>query len=134
MRHFEAAEKFLVSRHKLLEPGKIPFARRGGTDHGLSQPLDASDRDRYLDGHPACLSWPDNRQRSQCPEHVAVHQRCRDNLDLATPSIAFRVDDLAGSHATLTGRGVPVTDIGEHGGTASFAFSDPEGHWFAVTA
>jgi lactoylglutathione lyase len=56
-----------------------------------------------------------------------------DNLDLATPSIAFRVDDLQATHTTLVGRGVQVSDVGDHGGTPSFAFSDPEGHWFAVT-
>jgi lactoylglutathione lyase len=57
-----------------------------------------------------------------------------DNLDLATPSIGFQVDDLAAAHAELAGRGVEATDIGDHGGTPSFAFSDPEGHWFAVLA
>jgi len=56
-----------------------------------------------------------------------------DNLDLATPSIAFNVDDLETTHAALVGRGVQATDVGEHSGTPSFAFSDPEGHWFAVT-
>ena len=56
-----------------------------------------------------------------------------DNLDLATPSIAFQVDDLEGARAALVGRGVEATDVGEHSGTPSFAFSDPEGHWFAVT-
>jgi lactoylglutathione lyase len=56
-----------------------------------------------------------------------------DNLDLATPSIAFHVDDLDATHAALVGRGVQATDVGEHGGTPSFAFSDPEGRWFAVT-
>ena len=56
-----------------------------------------------------------------------------DGLDLATPSIAFHVDDLDATHADLVGRGVQATDVGEHEGTPSFAFSDPEGHWFAVT-
>jgi lactoylglutathione lyase len=56
-----------------------------------------------------------------------------DNLDLATPSIAFHVDDLEAAHAALAGRGVQTTDVGEHTGTPSFAFSDPEGRWFAVT-
>ena len=56
-----------------------------------------------------------------------------DNLDLATPSIAFHVDDLEATRATLVGRGVEATEVGEHEGTPSFAFSDPEGHWFAVT-
>src|SRR5262245_34873135 len=56
-----------------------------------------------------------------------------DNLDLATPSIAFQVDDLQASHDTLAASGVQVSDVGEHSGTPSFAFSDPEGHWFAVT-
>jgi lactoylglutathione lyase len=56
-----------------------------------------------------------------------------DGLDLATPSIAFHVDDLEATHTDLVGRGVHATDVGEHEGTPSFAFSDPEGHWFAVT-
>ena len=56
-----------------------------------------------------------------------------DGLDLATPSIAFRVDDLQASHTTLVGRGVQVSEVGEHSGTPSFAFADPEGRWFAVT-
>jgi catechol 2,3-dioxygenase-like lactoylglutathione lyase family enzyme len=56
-----------------------------------------------------------------------------DNLDLATPSIAFQVDDLEASHAGLVERGVQATDVGEHEGTPSFAFSDLEDHWFAVT-
>jgi lactoylglutathione lyase len=56
-----------------------------------------------------------------------------DDLDLATPSIAFRVDDLEATHATLVGRGVQATAVGVHSGTPSFAFADPEGHWFAVT-
>ena len=56
-----------------------------------------------------------------------------DNLDLATPSIAFRVDDLQATHDDLVKRGVQATDVVEHSGTPSFAFADPEGRWFAVT-
>jgi lactoylglutathione lyase len=56
-----------------------------------------------------------------------------DNLDLGTPSIAFKVDDLETTRAELVGRGVEATDVAEQSGTPSFAFSDPEGHWFAVT-
>jgi lactoylglutathione lyase len=56
-----------------------------------------------------------------------------DNLDLATPSIAFYVDDLEAAHGTFVERGVQATDVSEHEGTPSFAFSDPEGRWFAVT-
>ena len=56
-----------------------------------------------------------------------------DNLDLATPSIAFAVDDLEEARAALVGRGVQATEVGEHQGTRSFAFPDPEGRWFAVT-
>jgi lactoylglutathione lyase len=56
-----------------------------------------------------------------------------DNLDLATPSIGFNVDDLEAARAALVERGVQATDVGEHGGTPSFAFSDNEGRWFAVT-
>jgi lactoylglutathione lyase len=56
-----------------------------------------------------------------------------DGLDLATPSICFHVDDLEAARAELVGRGVQATDVGDHQGTPSFAFSDPEGRWFAVT-
>ena len=56
-----------------------------------------------------------------------------DNLDLATPSIAFRVEDLGAARTDLVGKGVQATEVGEHSGTPSFAFADPEGHWFAVT-
>jgi lactoylglutathione lyase len=56
-----------------------------------------------------------------------------DNLDLATPSICFHVDDLDAARARLVGGGVQATEVGDHQGTPSFAFSDPEGRWFAVT-
>ena len=56
-----------------------------------------------------------------------------DDLDLATPSIALRVEDLQATQDTFVGRGVQATDVGDHEGTPSFAFSDPEGKWFAVT-
>ncbi len=55
-----------------------------------------------------------------------------DGLDLATPSIAFRVEDLASTHAELVAKGVNATDVGEHSGIASFAFPDNENRWFAV--
>ena len=55
-----------------------------------------------------------------------------DDLDLASPSIAFRVDDLAAARAALVAKGVRATEVGEHSGIASFAFPDNEGLWFAV--
>lgn len=55
-------------------------------------------------------------------------------LDLATPSIALHADDLDAVRAQLVERGVPAMEVGEHSGVRSFAFSDPEGRWFAVTA
>ena len=56
-----------------------------------------------------------------------------DNLDLATPSIALQADDLEMERERLVSQGVAAVEIGEHGGVRSFAFSDPEGRWFAVT-
>ncbi len=53
-------------------------------------------------------------------------------LDLGTPSMCMRVTDLQAAHAELSARGVSTSPIGEHSGTLSFAFSDPEGRWFAV--
>jgi hypothetical protein len=57
-----------------------------------------------------------------------------EGLDLATPSIAFAVDDLDAARAGLVERGVPASEVGQHGGIRSFAFADPEGRWFAVTS
>lgn len=55
-----------------------------------------------------------------------------DGLDLATPSMCFHADDLDAMRATLVARGVSATEPADHHGTRSFAFSDPEGRWFAV--
>lgn len=55
-----------------------------------------------------------------------------DGLDLATPSIAFGVEDLAATRTALVRNGVQTTEIGEHSGLTTFAFSDNEGRWFAM--
>ena len=55
-------------------------------------------------------------------------------LNLGSPSVALQAEDLEAAHAQLAARGVTVMEIGEHGGVRSFAFSDPEGRWFAMTA
>jgi lactoylglutathione lyase len=56
-----------------------------------------------------------------------------DGLDLATPSLAFHVDDLAVTREALVAAGVQATELGNHSGVDAFAFSDNEGRWFAVT-
>ena len=56
-----------------------------------------------------------------------------DGLDLATPSIAFNVDDLPATRESLVAAGVQASPVGEHSGIKAFAFSDNEGRWFAVT-
>ncbi len=56
-----------------------------------------------------------------------------DGLDLGSPSICFHVEDLAATRAGMVSRGVQATEVGEHHGMPNFAFSDPEGRWFAVT-
>ena len=63
---------------------------------------------------------------------LALMQDNPDGLDLATPSIAFRVDDLAATRDALVAKGVQATEVGDHGGIASFAFPDNEDRWFAV--
>lgn len=55
-----------------------------------------------------------------------------DGLDLATPSIAFYVENLQETHSALTSKNVSVSEIAEHSGMQSFAFSDNENRWFAV--
>lgn len=54
------------------------------------------------------------------------------NLDLATPSIAFYVSALSKVRSALIEKGVHVSEISDHGGNQSFAFSDNEARWFAV--
>ena len=55
-----------------------------------------------------------------------------DGLDLATPSIAFEVADLDALRARFVAAGVPASEITTAHGPRSFAFSDPEGRWFAA--
>ena len=55
------------------------------------------------------------------------------NLDLATPSMAFHVADLVASRDKLIAAGVQASEISEFSGVESFAFSDNEARWFAVT-
>ena len=64
---------------------------------------------------------------------LALMQGNPDGLDLATPSMAFHVEDLAATREGLVSAGVQTTEVGEHSGVESFAFSDNEGRWFAVT-
>ena len=54
-------------------------------------------------------------------------------LDLATPSIAFNSEDLAATRQKLVQAGIEATEVGSQAGVESFAFSDNEGRWFAVT-
>ena len=55
-----------------------------------------------------------------------------DNLDLATPSIAFYVPNLQETHNLLLEKKIHVTEIVDRGGIHSFAFIDNEGRGFAV--
>ena len=54
-------------------------------------------------------------------------------LDLATPSMAFNVDDLESARTKLVDAGIQATEISDAPGVLSFAFPDNEGRWFAVT-
>ncbi len=65
---------------------------------------------------------------------LALMKENPDGLDLATPSMCLHVNDLEAERTRLLGRGVTVSELSAHGGTRSFAFSDPEGRWFAVSA
>jgi len=57
-----------------------------------------------------------------------------DGLDLATPSICFRVDDINATRAAMAAREVQTTEVSEMNGAVTFAFCDPENRWFAVMA
>lgn len=53
-------------------------------------------------------------------------------LNLGAPSIAIYVSNLEETRATLAGKDVQCSEIADHGGINSFAFSDNENRWFAV--
>lgn len=63
---------------------------------------------------------------------LALMRQHPHGLDLATPSMAFRVPDLETTHRELRERGVSTSDINEQAGIPSFAFADNENRWFAV--
>ena len=63
---------------------------------------------------------------------LALMQQFEHGLDLATPSLAFRVADLEKTHRELRTKNVETSQINEQAGVPSFAFSDNEGRWFAV--
>jgi catechol 2,3-dioxygenase-like lactoylglutathione lyase family enzyme len=63
---------------------------------------------------------------------LALMQDNPHGLDLATPSMAFYVDDLEATHARLVAAGVEAMPPGDNFGMRTFAFSDNEARWFAV--
>ncbi|MFM8927310.1 MAG: VOC family protein [Rhodoluna sp.] len=65
---------------------------------------------------------------------LALMENNPDGLDLATPSIAFHSENLLATREQLVVVGVQATELGNHSGVESFAFSDNEGRWFAVTS
>jgi lactoylglutathione lyase len=110
----------------------------------------------YVQDSEACLRfWTEQvgmvqRQRKDAAGHViyqvgfadqdvsfelvplALMQDNPDGLDLATPSVCFRSEELQTLQTKLVGNGVQATEVGEHFGMRTFAFCDPEGKWFAV--
>lgn len=63
---------------------------------------------------------------------LELMQNNPNNLDLATPSIAFYVPNLEVYRTALLEKGIQATDIADRGGISSFAFIDNEGRGFAV--
>ena len=54
------------------------------------------------------------------------------DLDLATPSMCFYVQDAESEHKRLINNKVNCIDVNENFGRKGFAFSDNEERWFAV--
>ncbi len=63
---------------------------------------------------------------------LELMQNNPDGLNLGTPSIAFHVSHLQDTRQGLVEKGVNCTEIADHGGVNSFAFSDNENRYFAV--
>jgi len=110
----------------------------------------------YVNDSQACIDFWTNQvgmrlvnQESVC-EHIVAKVGFKDqdfafelvplemmkdnpnNLDLATPSICFYVQDVESEHQKLKSNNVTCIDVNEHFGRKGFAFSDNEGRWFAV--
>ena len=64
----------------------------------------------------------------------ALMEKAGHGVVTVTPSMCFHVADLESEHQRLKAANVDVTDISDHFGTLTFAFSDPEGRWSAVMA
>lgn len=63
---------------------------------------------------------------------LALMENNPDGLNLGSPSIAFYVSSLNDTRAHLQSQQVTCSEIADHGGIQSFAFSDNENRWFAV--
>jgi catechol 2,3-dioxygenase-like lactoylglutathione lyase family enzyme len=67
-------------------------------------------------------------------EQVGMVEKDRKEVgDFVVVQVGFADQPFAFELVPLA-NGVTAMEIGEHGGVRSFAFSDPEGRWFAVTA
>jgi lactoylglutathione lyase len=78
------------------------------------------------------IGFPDQRFNFELVP-LALMKDNPHGLDLATPSIAFHSNDLESMRNRLVDAGVQATEVGSQTGVESFAFSDNEGRWFAVT-
>lgn len=63
---------------------------------------------------------------------LELMQNNPDGLNLTAPSIAFYLQNLEESRTTFLANGVNCSEVADHGGITSFAFSDNEDRWFAV--
>ena len=63
---------------------------------------------------------------------LELMQNNPDGLNLGAPSIAFYVTNLEETREKLADKGINCTELADHGGITSFAFSDNEDRWFAV--
>ncbi len=78
------------------------------------------------------VGFPDQDFSFELVPLKLMEQQKDHGLNLGTPSIAFKTPDLHGLHKQLVDRKVQTTEISNHFGIESFAFSDNAGNWFAA--
>ena len=78
-----------------------------------------------------CVGFPDQDFSFELVP-LELMQNNPAGLNLGTPSIAFYIENLEASRREFIKRGINCSEIADHGGINSFAFSDNENRWFAV--
>ena len=89
----------------------------------------------YMPGDDTCyieLKPTDSAITTITLHDKAFVGKMQPSMNLGTPSMLFKTDDISALHAKLKANNVAVGDIMDMGGMVTFNFPDPEGNYFAI--